>query len=338
MARTSRGPTRVDHPTGPEFHVALSFAGEDREYVEKTAERLKLMGIRVFYDKYEQVTLWGKNLYDHLSNVYGKMSMYTVIFISKSYSRKLWTNHERQSAQARAFSEKREYILPARFDGTDLPGIPSTVGYIDLSNVSPEELAELIKAKVGPLRRERFMPGEPDRLLSLLKAKAQKRKRQLTSVANGVFSDLSLMTPAERRLVSLIFWNTCPTGPEIDDDVHINIEVLARMSGLTRRDIQAICSRIECLNFVYKLTSHDGSNSRKNILRLTYEPSYADETLSGNWTSVVFAIFRCIEDNLCPTCRQIALDIMDFSVLSTLAGFPDLHATPNTTSSVGGSD
>src|SRR5439155_24562734 len=33
----------------------------------------------------------------------------------------------------RAFMEKREYILPARFDDTQIPGVLPTVGYIDLT-------------------------------------------------------------------------------------------------------------------------------------------------------------------------------------------------------------
>ena len=87
----------------PEFDVALSFAGEDRDYVQSTAEVLRLMGLRVFYDKYEEVSLWGKNLYDHLARIYGSSARYTIMFISKHYAKKLWTNHERQSAQAKAF-------------------------------------------------------------------------------------------------------------------------------------------------------------------------------------------------------------------------------------------
>ena len=49
-----------------DYDVALSFAGEDREYVEDVATFLKDVGIKVFYDKFEADNLWGKNLYDHL--------------------------------------------------------------------------------------------------------------------------------------------------------------------------------------------------------------------------------------------------------------------------------
>jgi hypothetical protein len=42
----------------PLYDVALSFAGENRAYVEKVAASLKDHGIRIFYDDYEKVTLW----------------------------------------------------------------------------------------------------------------------------------------------------------------------------------------------------------------------------------------------------------------------------------------
>src|SRR5437016_3876374 len=104
-----------------EFDVALSFAGEDRLYVEQVAKRLRSMELRVFYDKYEAVALWGKNLYEHLRAVYSDRARFAVLFISKHYAAKLWTNHERQSAQERAFRERKEYILPVRLDSTQVP-------------------------------------------------------------------------------------------------------------------------------------------------------------------------------------------------------------------------
>ena len=72
------------------------------------------MGVSVFYDEYEKADLWGKNLYDHLSDVYRKRARFCLMLLSKHYAAKQWTNHERQAAQARAFSENQEYILPGK--------------------------------------------------------------------------------------------------------------------------------------------------------------------------------------------------------------------------------
>jgi hypothetical protein len=60
MARVNRG--------GPTYDVCLSFAGEQRAYVEKVAQALQERGVRVFYDVYERATLWGKDLPTHLLN------------------------------------------------------------------------------------------------------------------------------------------------------------------------------------------------------------------------------------------------------------------------------
>ncbi len=131
-----------------EYDVALSFAGEDRAYVEKVADYLKENSVKVFYDDFEKIDLWGKDLYVYLDEVYQKKARYCVMFLSCHYAEKLWTNHERKSAQAGAFIEKGEYILPARFDKTEIPGIIPTVSYIDLSSLEPEEFGKLIIKKL----------------------------------------------------------------------------------------------------------------------------------------------------------------------------------------------
>lgn len=136
----------------PEYDVALSFAGEDREVARQIADALGSRSIAVFYDQYEQATLWGKNLYDHLSDLYENRASFCVILCSISYSQKLWTNKERQSAQARAFREHREYILPLRIDDTAIPGIEDTVAYLRLSDVGIDGVVEAIVEKVRQYR------------------------------------------------------------------------------------------------------------------------------------------------------------------------------------------
>jgi hypothetical protein len=132
-----------------DYDVALSFAGEDRPYVQQVADILHAYGVKVFYDRYEEADLWGKDLYTHLDDVYRRKASFCVMFISKYYKEKLWTNHERESAQARAFLSGQEYILPARFDDTDISGIRPTQGYIDLKTKTSAEVAKLIAQKVG---------------------------------------------------------------------------------------------------------------------------------------------------------------------------------------------
>lgn len=143
------------------FDIALSFSGEDRVYVDQVANLLRDSGVKVFYDGFEEANLWGKNLYDYLSDIYTNKAAYTILFISDSYNEKMWTNHERQAMQARAFQENQEYILPARFDDTIIPGIHPTTGYISLINKTPHEFVEIIHKKL--VYSGRTVPSESTR-------------------------------------------------------------------------------------------------------------------------------------------------------------------------------
>jgi len=132
-----------------EFEVSFSFAGEDRAFVKEVASYLVENNVKVFYDEFQEIDLWGKDLYVYLDEIYRKKSRYCVVFISKHYKEKLWTNHERESAQARAFQENSEYILPFRLDDTEIPGIKPTTGYLSSKNISSQKLAEAISKKIN---------------------------------------------------------------------------------------------------------------------------------------------------------------------------------------------
>ena len=130
------------------FDVAISFAGTERKYAEKLATILKDAGYSVFYDEFYPEYLWGKNLVDTFDEIFRKRARYCVIFVSKSYKERVWTNHERQSAQARALNEKgREYILPIKVDDVELEGMPPTIGYVPIKK-GIETIGELLIKKL----------------------------------------------------------------------------------------------------------------------------------------------------------------------------------------------
>lgn len=139
-------------PTPEKYDVVLSFAGENREYVAEVAELLVAEKVRVFYDEYESVNLWGKDLAEHFDSVYRNDGQYCVMFISQAYADKMWTRHERRSALARGLESVREYILPARFDDAKIDGLRPSVHFVDLRKLSPAQLTEVILKKLG--RRE----------------------------------------------------------------------------------------------------------------------------------------------------------------------------------------
>ena len=135
--------------TPKKYDVVLSFAGEDRAYVERVANFLEAEGVVVFYDKFEEANLWGKDLAEHFDSIYRKQGRFCVMFASHHYAEKLWTRHERRSALAKAFESRGEYVLPARFDDTEIPGLRPTIAYQDLKRTTPQELGKLILRKLG---------------------------------------------------------------------------------------------------------------------------------------------------------------------------------------------
>jgi hypothetical protein len=145
-------PTRVARETSmtsKPYQVALSFAGEQRSYVREVASALAARGIAVFYDEFEAVNLWGKDGVEHFHQVFATDAAYVVMFISAEYVAKSWPRHERRAALSRAITEDREFVLPVRFDDTDVPGIPSTGQYLKAQDYAPAALAVLILEKIG---------------------------------------------------------------------------------------------------------------------------------------------------------------------------------------------
>ena len=132
-----------------QYEVALSFAGEERAYVEKVARALQSRGIAVFYDDFEQVGIWGKDLGEELQEVFEHGASLAVMFISKEYVEKAWPRHEKRSILSRAVQEKSGYFLPVRFDDAPVPGLPDSIKYERAEDHTPQELASMIAEKLG---------------------------------------------------------------------------------------------------------------------------------------------------------------------------------------------
>ena len=136
---------------GRRWDVALSFAGAQRDYVGQVAAALKARGVRCFYDADEQIELWGTNLAEELPRIYARESAAVVVFVSADYAGRDWTRLERRAAFSRAVAEAGVYVLPARFDDSELPGLLPDVVIVDLRRYSPAQFADLLVAKLADL-------------------------------------------------------------------------------------------------------------------------------------------------------------------------------------------
>lgn len=144
-----------------DYDVVISFAGQQRAEAKAIASCLRKSGAKVFYDDYEKANLWGRNLYDHLADIYQNKGRYCLMLVSADYAAKAWPNHERQNAQARALVDKTGYILPVRFDNTVVPGLPLTISYVRFQDEGAEGICQLLLERLGqPLQSESELPSE----------------------------------------------------------------------------------------------------------------------------------------------------------------------------------
>lgn len=160
---SSREPRRADADdalsaspcavTDPRFRydVAISFAGPQRPQAEELAKSIQAAGFQVFYDRFHESDLWGKNLATHFDNVFRRQARFCVPFVSTDYATRVWTTREFQSALVRAVDERGgEYLLPVLVEAVELPGLLPTIGYISLVDHSIDQVAQLLKEKLGP--------------------------------------------------------------------------------------------------------------------------------------------------------------------------------------------
>lgn len=187
----------------PDFkhEVALSFAGEQRTYVQQVAAGLDAAGVSNFFDERASVEMWGEDLAVYLERVYRNEARFVVVFVSAEYAEKAWPRREFRSALARAIEEKGAYILPVRFDDTELPGLLPTVGYLSAQELQPIDVVRAIQEKLGhdvvsdepaqPTRTPRVTPTdfnpftETRTAVQVISAGLRDRAGQLTAGLSG---------------------------------------------------------------------------------------------------------------------------------------------------------
>lgn len=132
------------------FKVALSFPGEKREYVSAVADELKkrLPPGAVFYDKDFTAQLARPNLDTLLQRIYLQNSDLVVVFLCADYERKRWCGIEWRAIREIINNRDDLSLMPMRFDRQEIPGLFSHDGYVDLSEFTPEQAAELVIQRV----------------------------------------------------------------------------------------------------------------------------------------------------------------------------------------------
>ncbi len=260
-------------------------------------------------------------------DVYQNAAQYCVMFVSQHYADKLWTNHERQSAQARAFKENKEYVLPARFDDTIIPGLRDTVGYIDLRITSPSELAKLIANKVGVPRRSFYLPPVPDRLFERLGITTTNEKTMAVVHAHRFLSSLKRMSPDERKVIVVFFLAGCPD--ELPENIHIELDLLRRHTGFPISKLKRLLGALQSLGFycVIRDSEEDDGLLGSPLQVAALEWHHTGTEYGGNATVVANEMILGVAEDFCEHHANETLERLDFSNLASVTSVEDTHTT-----------
>ena len=314
-----------------EYDVGLSFAGEQRDYVQNFANELTSRGVRVFFDDYEKAGLWGKDLYSHLADIYGNLCRYCILFASADYAAKVWPNHERQSAQARALEESREYILPVRLDDTPIPGLHKTIHYIDLRTTSLSELVHLTIDKLGNPQRSNYLPPEPDRLYDRLEVLEDPEAQEIVkSLAHSFLNVLQRMTADERDAVLALLCFGCPA--DLPDNVHINANLLHRATDNSVPKLKRLLGNLRSLGFecsIREAMEADEAHLEGELLGESYffELNWVDLSNLSDYPALLVAhkMVDLATENYCEEHGNEFLARLDFSQLANATYSIDTH-------------
>jgi hypothetical protein len=135
------------------FHVAFSFAGEQRDLVRAVAEAVEkeLGRSKVFFDEWFEHYIAGDNADLKLQDIYQKRCALAVVCVSARYGGKPWTQAEHAAIRARQMMEASSTgkggqlgILPVRVGDGDVDGILFNTIAPDIRLKSVAQAAELI--------------------------------------------------------------------------------------------------------------------------------------------------------------------------------------------------
>lgn len=141
---------------GKRFKVALSFAGEKRDFVAQVAALLaqRFGESSVLYDKFHEAEFAVYDLGIKLPRLYGEESELIVPVLCQDYDHKRWTGWEWLHIHGLLTRQDGHRVMPSRFDFAVPDGLSPASGFIELDDKTPEAFVELILKRLA-LNEER---------------------------------------------------------------------------------------------------------------------------------------------------------------------------------------
>ena len=126
------------------YDIAVSYASEQRAYVERFVKRLEAHKLSVYYDRNAQAKMVGKILDQELHKIYIQESACCVLFLSEAYVTKPVTRYESQIILSETiYKDNFMYIL--KFDPVSIPGLNRNFIYSSIAEFpEPEHYADFM--------------------------------------------------------------------------------------------------------------------------------------------------------------------------------------------------
>src|SRR5215204_6356163 len=122
------------------FRIALSFAGETRDFVAKLAAILaqRFTDDAILYDKYHEAEFSRSDLAFYLPDLYEKEADLVVAVFCPDYDKKEWCGLEWSAIYGLLKARKVGEVMLARFGRVEGRGLHGLAGYTDLDDLEPE--------------------------------------------------------------------------------------------------------------------------------------------------------------------------------------------------------
>ena len=133
------------------FRIALSFAGERRDFVAQVAEILaKQLGKdKILYDKYYEAEFAKPRLALSLPELYHQQTDLIVVVFCPDYRKKEWCGLEWDAIYGLIKQEREDEIMLSRFEKAEGRGLYGLAGFVELDDKTPAQFAQLILQRLA---------------------------------------------------------------------------------------------------------------------------------------------------------------------------------------------
>jgi tetratricopeptide (TPR) repeat protein len=140
-----------DAAAAKRFRVALSFAGEKREFVAQVARILadRFGDAAILYDKFHEAEFAVFDQGIRLAKLYGEQSDLIVPVLCPAYDAQRWTGWEWVHIYGLLTKTDGHRVMPSRFEYAITDGLSPTAGFIELDHKTPEQFASLILERLA---------------------------------------------------------------------------------------------------------------------------------------------------------------------------------------------